>query len=341
MGFFVLWDIYNDMGKFILTEEDRKSIRSLYGLNEQTNSLSVSGDYTAKDCDELHAFESTKRGDESIKVGEMNTKVANKINEWNSKGINVKPISVNVSVNGMTVNWTVTFEQSDVNWVGFTSRGAGCNDNVDYRAGNDAINNGPKSIIKNLADKKKTLGKIEIVDTFKYNGGNNTFKQVFYRYTLVDKTSGNKPTPQPSQTNTKPQPKTQPSQPTPKEFEITKKYLNNTKSDETKSESLYPEFVKQVRDYIINNGNKNYSVESISLSSKDGKNVTAKLRIIPDEKGFNKFSILFNAVGQSPVTLNYALEKNVGFIEKIEKGTIVKDNEIDPEYEWHLVGLHV
>jgi hypothetical protein len=198
------------MGKFILTEEEKKSIRSLYGLNEQTNSLSVSGSYTAKDCDELHAFESTRKYDKKtntdvpVPIGEMHSKVANKINEWNSKGINVKPISVDVSVNGMTVNWTVTFEQSDVNWVGFTSRGAGCNDNVDYRAGNDAIKNGPKSIIKNLTDQNKTLGKIEIVDEFKYNGGNNSFKQVFYRYTLVDKTSGSKSTPQP---------KTQPTQP--------------------------------------------------------------------------------------------------------------------------------
>jgi len=338
------------MKKFIITEEEKKSIRGLYGLNEQTNSLSVSGDYTAKDCDELHAFESTRKIDKKtnkevrVPIGEMHSKVANKINEWNSKGINVKPISVNVSVNGMTVNWTVTFEQSDVNWVGFTSRGAGCNEDVDYRAGNDAIDNGPKSIIKNLADKKKTLGKIEIVDTFKYNGGNNTFKQVFYRYTLVDKTSGNKPTPQPSQptpqqpqTNTKPQPL----QSTPKEFVITKKYLNNTKSDDTKSDSLYPAFKEQVRDYIINNGNKNYSVESFDLSSKDGKNVTAKLRIIPDEKGFNKFSILFNAVGQRAKTLELALRENDGSIEQLKNGTIVKGNEIDPEYEWWLVGLHV
>jgi len=216
VGFFILLDIYTDMGKFIITEEEKKSIRGLYGLNEQTNSLSVSGDYTAKDCDELHAFESTRKLDKKtntevrVPIGEMHSKVANKINEWNSKGINVKPISVDVSVNGMTVNWTVTFEQSDDNWVGFTSRGAGCNDRVDYRAGNDAINNGPKSIIQNLTDQKKTLGKIEIVDEFKYNGGNNTFKQVFYRYTLVDKTSGSKPTPTTPQPS---QPKTQPTQP--------------------------------------------------------------------------------------------------------------------------------
>jgi uncharacterized Fe-S center protein len=144
-----------------------------------------------------------------------------------------------------------------------------------------------------------------------------------------------------SKTTTGQQPTPTTSQPTPKEFVITKKYLDNKNSEDTKSDSLYPEFIKQVRDYILNNGDKNYSVESFDLSSKDRKNVTAKLRIVPDEKGFNKFSLLFNPVGQSAVTLNYALEKNDGFIEQLINGTIAKDNEIDPEYEWHLVGLHV
>jgi hypothetical protein len=312
------------MGKFIITEEEKKSIRGLYGLNEQTNSLSVSSGYTATNCDELHAFQGTSGKD----IGNMNGIVAEKIKEWNSTGINVKPTNVTVSVNGMTVNWNVTFEQSDVNWVGFTSRGAGCNDGIDTRAGDDSIDNGPKNVVYKLKEKGKIVDKIEVINDYKYNGGNNSFKQVFYRYTLVDKTSGSKPTPQLSQ-------------PTPKEFEITREYLDNTESDNTKSNSLYPAFKKEVRDYIINNGNKNYSVESFDLSSKDGKNVTAKLRIVPDEKGFNKFSILFNAVGQRAKTLESALQNNTGFIEKLKNGTIAKDNEIDPEYEWWLVGLHV
>lgn len=183
------------------------------------------------------------------------------------------------------------------------------------------IENEPNYILKDKV--KKTAG--DITETF------ICFRNIvdFPIKTVTSKTTtGQQPTPTTSQSTTK-------------EFEITKKYLNNTKSDDTKSDSLYPEFIKQVRDYIINNGNKNYIVDDFDLSSKDGINVTAKLRIVPNEKGFNKFSILFNPVGQSAVTLNYALEKNVGFIEKIENGTIVKDNEIDPEYEWHLVGLHV
>ena len=54
-----------------------------------------------------------------------------------------------------------------------------------------------------------------------------------------------------------------------------------------------------------------------------------------------KFSILFNAVGQRAKTLELALRENDGSIEQLKNGTIVKGNEIDPEYEWWLVGLHV
>ena len=170
------------MGKLIIAKEEIKSIRGMYGLNEQTESLSVSGNYKATNCDELHAFQGTS----GKVIGNMNVIVGNKIKELNSNGINVKPIAVTVVVNGMSVNWTVLFEQSDVNWVGFTSRGAGCNNTIDTRAGNDQINNGPKSVVQALSKQGKTVGKIEIINEYKHDGGNNSFKQVFYRYTLVE-----------------------------------------------------------------------------------------------------------------------------------------------------------
>ena len=310
MGFFVLWDIYTDMGKFIITEEEKKSIRGLYGINEQTNSLSVSGSYTATNCDELHAFQGTG----GKVIGDMNVIVKNKIEEWNSNGLNVKPTNVSVSVNGMNVSWTVTFMTSDINWVGFTSRGAGCNQSIDTRAGNDSINNGPKSVVEALKKQGKTVDKIEVINDYKYDGGNNSFKQVFYCYTLITETA--KSTPKPTTNN-----KT-----------IVVKI--------TKLDDLNPKFKDEVSDYITSEGNKNYSVVAFDLSSDDKINATAKLNITPNEKGFNKFSILLNPKGESRVSLNYALEKNLGS-EKIKSGTIVKDNEVKPEYEWHLIGLHV
>ena len=290
-------------------------------FNEQSNSLLVSDSYTAEDCDELHAFESTKRTINgqvvTVTVGGMNTKVANKINEWNSKGINVKPISVDVRVNGMTVSWTVTFEKSDVNWVGFTSRGAGCNDNVDYRAGNDAINNGPKSVVDRLKTKNKTVGKIEIVNDFKYNGGNNTFKQVFYRYTLITETA--KPTSQPTSGG--------------RVIEKEIKFLT------TNLDTLNNDFKENVNTYIKSEGNKNYNIMDnlFSVSSKNGVTINVLGHLYLDENGYNKFSILLNEKGNPQESLNNALSKNPG--SKLIKDGTITINKI--EYEYHLIGLHV
>jgi hypothetical protein len=296
--------------KFILTEEDRKSIRGLYGLNEQTNTLSVSGSYTATNCDELHAFQGTG----GKVIGNMNVIVGDKIKEWNSNGINVKPTSVNVSVNGMTVNWTVTFTVSDVNWIGFTSRGAGCNQTVDTRAGNDSIDNGPKSVIAALKKQGKTVGKIEIVNDYKYDGGANTFKQVFYCYTLVDNT------PQP-----KPQPKT--TDDGIKKFVVSSTDLNTINS----------QLKTEVSTYITSKNNINFDVDYFDLSSEDGKTAIAKLDIAPNENGYNRFSVLLNPKGKPQESLINALTKNLG--SKLIKDGTITINKI--EYEYHLIGLYI
>ena len=165
-------------------QENIQRIKEMMGLiTEQGTTptainLSVSDNYTASNCDELHAFQGT--GGKTI--GDMNGIVANKIKEWNKQNINVKPESVSVVVNGMTVSWTVDFVESDVNYNGFTSRGAGCNNDIEKRAGNDNINNGKQSVVDNLLKKGTNVIKIEEFDSFTYNGGNNSFKQVFYRY---------------------------------------------------------------------------------------------------------------------------------------------------------------
>lgn len=180
-------DIYHNMN----LQENIQRIKEMMGLiTEQGTTptvinLSVSGNYTASNCDELHAFQGT--GGKTI--GDMNGIVSNKIKEWNKQNINVKPESVSVKVNGMTVSWTVDFVESDVNYNGFTSRGAGCNNDIEKRAGNDSINNGKQSVINNLSKKGINVVKIEEFDSFTYNGGNNSFKQVFYRY--ITKTTDN------------------------------------------------------------------------------------------------------------------------------------------------------
>ena len=346
------------MGKFIITEEEKKSIRGLYGLiNEQTITLPlpIEDTFDSNDGDAAH----------NLKGFEKKIDIA--LEQIYNQGINPKmyDLSLNVVRNGNTFTTTssLIIDKSDDGkaWTGFASRGSY---GLGYeKRADDQISGSGNTDNKSLKQRLEEIGAVEIIpisnSPITINNNNVQIKQYFVQFTKSFKPSytSSKSTPQPSQPKTQtgyedytddepttPQPKTQPTQPTPttpKEFVITKKYLNNIESDETKSDSLYPEFIKQVRDYIINNGNKNYSVEFFNLSSKDGKNVTAKLRIVPYEKGFNKFSILFNAVGQRAKTLELALQKNVGFIEQINNGTIAKDNEIDPEYEWWLVGLRV
>ena len=67
------------MGKrLIISESEKNDIRKMYGLiKEEGISLptTVSDSYTANDCDQLHAFQSTG----GVVVGNMNVTVGNKL----------------------------------------------------------------------------------------------------------------------------------------------------------------------------------------------------------------------------------------------------------------------
>jgi hypothetical protein len=185
MGFFVPnWYLFN-MKKFILTESEKNDILKMYGLiNENPISLptQVTGSYTATNCDELHAFQGTG----GKVIGNMNMIVGNKLKEIYDSGIAPKVTNVQVKVQGMNVTWTVTIDKSDDGkaWVGFTSRGAGCNNNVNNRAVSAQVGNDMESVkskIKSTYNLKEI--EIEMVNDFIHNGGENSFRQVFYRYT--------------------------------------------------------------------------------------------------------------------------------------------------------------
>jgi hypothetical protein len=167
-------------------QEQIVRIKKLSGLNEQVVlPVIVSGNYTATNCDELHAFQGTG----GKVLGNMNKLVQVKIGELTKQVNKVKVTNVDVKVNGMNVSWSVTISESDdgKNWVGFTSRGAGCNNNITNRWDDEGQGNG----INSIKDKIKSVGigdvdKIELVRKFEYNGGENSFIQGFYRYCLVD-----------------------------------------------------------------------------------------------------------------------------------------------------------
>jgi hypothetical protein len=175
------------MKRFIINENEKREIRKLYGLiNEQTQlPVTVSGNYSASNCDELHAFQGT--GGKTI--GNMNGKVQQKISELTNLGLKVKVVDVNVKVNGMNVSWSVIIDKSndDKNWVGFTSRGAGCNGSITTRWNDENVGNGIESIKNKI--KEQGIGvvdQIELVKTFTHQEGQNSFKQGFYRYCLLN-----------------------------------------------------------------------------------------------------------------------------------------------------------
>jgi hypothetical protein len=137
--------------KIIISEQQLKRI-----ITEQSSTVVVSGTYTANDCDELHAFQSTKQiinGKQVSKIiGNMNVLVGNKLEELYKGGMNPMVSKVDVSVNGMTVNWSCTIVPSPdgKSWVGFTSRGAGCNDDVINRAESVSRGNDMESAKKRI-----------------------------------------------------------------------------------------------------------------------------------------------------------------------------------------------
>lgn len=205
-------------------QENINRVKQMMGvLNEQTEKVIevVTDSFTANDCDELHAFEGTG----GKKVGEMQTKMFKKLNDIYQKGINPKVSNVTVTVNDMTVTWTCTIVESTDGkaWVGFTSRGAGCNNNIIARANAEYltdektgesiyVGNDVGTMRKRIKEVYKEPNiEIEDVNDFIYNGGGNSFKQIFYRYTkpISSPPHKSKPiTPNPVIPNTQTQPTT-------------------------------------------------------------------------------------------------------------------------------------
>lgn len=168
--------------------ENISRVRNLMGLVVEQKKLvaTVSGTYTANNCDELHAFQSTG----GVVVGNMNVLVGQKLEELYNKSINPEPVRVNVQVDGMTVRWSVDIAESTDGsaWVGFTSRGAGCNNDVMNRAESVSAGN---DMVKLRQRVMSTYGEsdieLEVVNDFVYRNPENGFRQIFYRYTKPSK----------------------------------------------------------------------------------------------------------------------------------------------------------
>ena len=190
------------MGKFIITEEDRKSIRSLYGLNEQTITLPLPISDT---------FE-TKNGDSDAahNLKSFETKIDNALEQIYNQGINPKMYDVKLKVvrNGNTYTTTssLTIDKSDDDkaWTGFASRGS-INNNYVSRADGQIDGSGNLDG-KSLEEKLKKIGAVKIIpiSNSPITIDDVQLKQYFFQFTKKQKPSHaiSKPTPQPSQQNT-------------------------------------------------------------------------------------------------------------------------------------------
>ena len=112
-----------DMGKFILTEEDRKSIRNLYGLNEQSSeTVTIRGEQpypNGTDWDLVHGILGSKRLSDDLEK-----RVSEKLKSGSYRVTDVK-VSSYVSGNKVITDGTVTLVSDTSNPdIAFTTRGS-------------------------------------------------------------------------------------------------------------------------------------------------------------------------------------------------------------------------
>jgi hypothetical protein len=131
--------------------------------------------YLAKNCDELHAFQDTS----GTNIGNMNLIVKEWLDYFYSNGFNPEVSDVDIVVKGFQVDWIVTIDNSKdgKSWLGFTSRGAGCNGDIEKRS-IENFEEGKKNV-----QSKFTGCEIQEVKRHLHQDGGNSFQQIFFKYT--------------------------------------------------------------------------------------------------------------------------------------------------------------
>jgi len=279
-------------------------------LMEQTITLpqTVSDTFTSYDGDSAHRLTGLEK-----KIDIALEKIYN-------QGINPKMYDVKLQVvrngNTFTTSSSLIIDKSDDGkaWTGFATRGSIGYDYVKRADGQiDGSANADGRSLKEKLESGADAVEIIPISNSPITINNVQLKQYFVQFTKSSK---------PSHASSKPT-----SEEVMKKFVVSSKDLN----------TLNVDFKNQVANYIKSKGDINYDVDYFDLSSEDGLTSIAKLDIIPNENGYNRFSILFNPKGKPQESLNNALSKNPGS-KLIKDGTITIDNK---EYEYHLIGLHI
>jgi hypothetical protein len=165
-------------------------------MKEQTLTLpyTVKGSHTVpaneqNKCDALHGFQLGRIG------ANMNGEVKKELDKFSGQGVWVSNVEVTVDIDNLKVDWVVTIDKSNDGqfWNGFTSRGAGCNGDIENRWKSEEVGNGPDSIVSKIKEEGICKGDVEIelvkkVDKiFQGNNSQFSFVQGFYRYKCVPK----------------------------------------------------------------------------------------------------------------------------------------------------------
>jgi hypothetical protein len=364
------------MKRFIITEEEKKSILKMYGLIiENTNSLSlphvVSNSWTAPDCDALHTFQSRQEDKkdernnsvpdpnnpgqnqkESKVYGDMNALVTEKLVEFTNANIPVKVTDITITVSGMKVEYKVTIDKDPKGqgFNGFTSRGAGCgslsgaksrgfNTVKDYLNSRATTETGKSTneIKSNIQSSYGNVLNFETVKTF-YDD-NIPDGNKFLQIFYQYKSQKNPNVKSQKTINAENQKNNQTNDNT---INVNRgSIINYTTSEYTDLNELNKEFKTKVRNLITQNGNKNYLVKKFEITNSNYKCSATIILSETKEKGFNAFSVLFNPSGTPQTSLNNALSKNPGS-EKIGKPKTINLKNSDgstTSYECHLVGI--
>jgi len=135
--------------------------------------------YRANNCDELHSFQDTS----SRNIGNMNLIIKEWLEYFYDLGINPEVSQVEVRVSDLNVEWEVTIDRSRDGkpWIGFTSRGAGCGGDIVKRSEENFTIG--KQNIKN----KFPSSQFETIEVFEHKSDDNSFRQIFFKYTIPDK----------------------------------------------------------------------------------------------------------------------------------------------------------
>jgi hypothetical protein len=163
-------------------------------IRRKRNTMIVEGSFKGRNCDELHAFQSTS----GRVIGGMNDKVNEKLKELYDKGINpeVKEVFVEMDADKMEVKWKVKIGQSKDGkaWMGFTSRGSAGRTAYERANGkhvgqdfDSVLKKVRKSINEPNAEMKLVLDYLYNLNPNKESLGKCPTRQLFYKYTKPNK----------------------------------------------------------------------------------------------------------------------------------------------------------